>query len=139
VGEAVRIKVYGLFELTRRRYLIQAGCGALCIVGLLLAWWLGWPALRARLRRVDLPPVMVVVSQVLEHAPWVLIGAAVYKAVELVVVLRLFARKARAAASAPAPVPAAPPGADAPGSPVAPPQIPQQEVSSWPNSTPPAS
>jgi hypothetical protein len=124
--EPVRVKVYGLFALTRRRYLFQAASGGVCIVALLLAWYFGWPALKERLERLPAPPVLSVMIQVLEWAPWILIATAVYKFLEIAVVLRCFARKAAAAAPPPT----------APG-----PQLSQtqKESSPWPSSTPPAS
>jgi hypothetical protein len=120
----VRVKVYGLFALTRRRYLFQATAGGVCIVALLLAWYFGWAALKQRLERLPAPPILSVMIQVLDWAPWILIATAVYKLLEVIVVLRCFARKA----AAEAPPPAAPA-----------PQLSQKESSPWPSSTPPAS
>src|SRR6476659_9227716 len=40
--EPVRVKVYGLFSRTRRRYLIEAVTGAGFGLILFVAWWLGW-------------------------------------------------------------------------------------------------
>jgi hypothetical protein len=96
-----RVKVYGLFPLTRRRYLKQAVAGVFCLLVVLAAWWLGWPDLRQRLVRVQLPPAMALTVAVLDNAPWILLAALLYKAGEVYCVLRLFARKEAQRAAAP--------------------------------------
>jgi hypothetical protein len=93
IVEPVRVKVYGLFSRTRRRYLIEAATGA--VFGLLLfaAWWLGWPHLRQRLVNLDLPPLLRLIVAVLDRTPWILLGAALWKGMEVLLVLRAFAHK----------------------------------------------
>jgi hypothetical protein len=91
--EPVRVKVYGLFSRTRRRYLIDAAIGTIFGLFLLVAWWLGWPILRQRLATLTLPPLLQVTVAVLDATPWILLGAAVYKGMEVLLVWRLFARK----------------------------------------------
>jgi hypothetical protein len=91
--EPVRIKVYGLFSRTRRRYAIEAIAGAVLGFILLAAWWLGWPFLRQRLMVLELPPLLVLTIAVLDRAPWILLGAALYKGTEVLIVLHSFARK----------------------------------------------
>jgi hypothetical protein len=88
-----RVKVYGLFPRTRRRYLIEAASGALFGLALLIAWWLGWPQLRQHLVTRELPPLMQLIVRVLEWAPWILLAAALGKGMEVLFVLRSFARK----------------------------------------------
>jgi hypothetical protein len=91
--EPVRVKVYGLFSRTRRRYAIEAIVGAVFGLLLFLAWWLGWPTLRQRLTAVDLPPLLQWIVRILDRAPWILLAAALCKGMEVLFVLRSFARK----------------------------------------------
>jgi hypothetical protein len=89
----VRVKVYGLFARTRRRYLIDAAIGVVFGLILLVVWWLGWPTLRERLTKLELPPFLKVTVAVLDQTPWILLAAALWKGTEAVFVLRSFARK----------------------------------------------
>jgi hypothetical protein len=101
--DPIRVKVYGLFPLTRRRYLFQAACGAICFFALLVAWWLYGPELSERLNRMKQTTWITLVHHVLAAAPWVLLGVAVIKVVEMYFVLRRFAAKeAKARRKAPA-------------------------------------
>ena len=45
--EPVRVKVYGLFPLTRRRYLWQAAFGGFSLVLVLVLWLAVWPTIEA--------------------------------------------------------------------------------------------
>jgi hypothetical protein len=85
--------LYGLFSRTRRRYVIEAIMGAVFALFLFVAWWLGWPTLRQRLTAVDLPPVLQWIVRILDFAPWILLGAALCKGMEVLIVLRSFAHK----------------------------------------------
>jgi hypothetical protein len=89
----VRIKVYGLFARTRRRYLIEAAVGGLLLLGALVAWWLGWPELEARLKRLPPSRGVLMTEAVLANAPWIVLAAAVLKSIELIAVLRRFTRE----------------------------------------------
>jgi hypothetical protein len=89
----VRIKVYGLFARTRRRYLIEAVVGGLLLLAALVAWWLGWPELEARLRRLPPSRAVLMTEAVLANAPWIILAAAVLKSIELIAVLRRFAHE----------------------------------------------
>jgi hypothetical protein len=91
--EPVRVKVYGLFSRTRRRYLIEATIGAVFGSALFVAWWLGWSSLRQHLTAHDLPPALRFIVVVLDRAPWILLGAALIKGMEVFLVLRSFARR----------------------------------------------
>jgi hypothetical protein len=91
--EPVRVKVYGLFPRTRRRYLIETTLGVFLALLLLAAWWFGWPQLRQRLVHLDLPPRMRVIVAVLDQAPWLLLAAVLWKGMEVYFVLRAFARR----------------------------------------------
>jgi len=90
--EPATVKVYGLAAKTRRRYLIESALGLGLAAVLFLAWWLGWPWLRQRLQQPELPGAARIIRAVLEQAPWILLGAVLLKGVEMVVVLRCFAR-----------------------------------------------
>jgi hypothetical protein len=103
----VRIKLYGLLPMTRRRYVFQLVIGAGLAVGLLAAWWLRWPTLREELRMVRTPTMDRLIA-FWDLVPWVIIAFAAVQAVEAWYVLRLFARKEKEAAAAPAPA-ASPP------------------------------
>ena len=94
----VRVKVYGLHSLTRRSYLRQAAAGGAILVLLLFAWWAGWPGLRLSFKGRELPPWMRLTVQVLDNVPWILLGAGVFKAFEMWIVLRAFTRREREAA-----------------------------------------
>ena len=99
--EPVRVKVYGLFPLTRRRYLSQAFFGIVALVTMLVGWFLSWPRLRGHLSQATLPPAMRVTVAVLDQVPWILLATAALKGLETFVVLRCFARKEAAARPAP--------------------------------------
>jgi xylose isomerase len=89
----VRVKVYGLFPRTRRRYVIEAATGAAFGLFLFVAWWRGWPQLRQRLVALELPPSLRLIVAILDQTPRILLAAAVWKGMEAFVVLRSFARK----------------------------------------------
>jgi hypothetical protein len=91
--EPPRVKVYGLFPRTCRRYLIEAIIGASLGLIICLAWWLGWPHLRQRLVTRELPPLLQLTVTVLDSTPWILLAAALLKGMEVLLVLRAFARK----------------------------------------------
>jgi len=98
--DPVRVKVYGLFSLTRSRYVRQASAGFAALVLVLFVWWLGWPVLAKRFTGVkNLPGWMLVTVAILKHVPWLLLGVSVWKAVEMWFVLRAFARKEKSAAA----------------------------------------
>jgi hypothetical protein len=94
--EPVRVKVYGLLSRTRRRYVLEATVGVVCLVAVMVAWWFGWPKLRQRLVQLELSPAMRTVVIILDAVPWLLLVVAAVKAVEIPIVLRAFARKAAA-------------------------------------------
>jgi hypothetical protein len=93
--EPVRVKVYGLFSRTRRRYLIEAIAGVGSAMVLLIAWYFGWPPMHERLTRPELPPsaYRTLLVAVLNNVPWILMAALAYKMAEVYVVLRILARK----------------------------------------------
>ncbi len=92
--DPVRVKVYGLFSLTKRRYLGQAAAGAAFALAILAGWWFGWPPLRDRLTRADVPASAFrdFLVGVLGNVPWIILAALIYKAIEVFFVLRAFAR-----------------------------------------------
>jgi hypothetical protein len=98
--DSVRVKVYGLFSLTRRRYVGQAIAGFIALVLVMVAWWFGWPVLEKRLGNADLPRSMQITVAILRRTPWLLGAVAVWKIVEMWFVLRVFVRKEKSAAVA---------------------------------------
>ncbi len=89
----VRVKVYGLFPRTRRRYVTEAFVGGLLLLAALVTWWLGWPELAARLKRLPQVRGVVMTEAVLANVPAIVLTAAVLKSIELIVVLRRFTYK----------------------------------------------
>lgn len=92
----VRVKLYGLVPMTRRRYLAQLVVALVLAGVLLLGWWLYWPRVRAKLMPADSPMLerLVVFWNV---APAVVLSILVLQGIEAWFVLRLFARKEAAA------------------------------------------
>jgi hypothetical protein len=101
--EPVRVKMYGLFSLTKRRYLGQAVSGAIGAAIVFGGWFFAWPPMYRTLTQHELPPSffreMIVV--VLSNVPWILLAALVYKAIEVYVVLQIFGRKEASAPKTP--------------------------------------
>jgi hypothetical protein len=101
--EPVRVKVYGLFWRTRQRYLIDSAIGLACLLALFIAWFPGWPHLKARIETIEksriengepgLPTYMQITVAVLDVLPLVLTATALFKCLEMFIVLRAFARK----------------------------------------------
>ena len=89
----VRVKLYGLIPMTRRRYLTQLVVALGLSAALLVAWWLYWPAVRASLQasRSDLLDRVIGFWDI---APFVIAGIVALQAVEAWVVLRKFRRMA---------------------------------------------
>lgn len=103
------VKLYGVFPVGYRRYVVQSVVEGLGLVAMLVAWYVGWPALAKRLAVAELPPAMIAVREILRNVPWLVLGLAIFKAVELYVMLRAFRRKA-----ATSPVPGNPDDGQAP-------------------------
>jgi hypothetical protein len=99
----VRVRLYGLVSMTRRRYLMQMTVALVLAGGLLALWWAQWPMLKKDLQR-NPSPVLDRAIAFWDAAPWV-IGAVIgLQAVEAFFVLRAFRRKeAERAAQAAAP------------------------------------
>ena len=93
--EPVRVKMYGLFALTKRRYLSQAVTGVVAAVAILVGWYFAWPSMQQRLMRPDLPPSAFRdwIVAILGNVPWIVLAALLYKAMEVCIVLGIFARK----------------------------------------------
>lgn len=88
----VRVRLYGLVTMTRRRYLWQVAAAFLLAGGLMAAWWLRWAKVREALLMAPTPVIERVVA-FWDAAPWVIGGLAVLQAAEAFVVLRAFRRK----------------------------------------------
>jgi hypothetical protein len=91
--EPVRVKVYGLFSLTKRRYVGQAIAGVVFALLILAGWWFGWPPLRDRLTSAPPSALRDFLVAILGNVPWIVLAVLVYKAIEVFFVLRAFARR----------------------------------------------
>jgi hypothetical protein len=98
--EPVQVKLYGLFKRTRKRYLIDAVLGLATLAAMFIAWFPLWPILFARIEKgrqnlgwVEHPGWMKVIIVFLDVLPWILAAAALFKCLEMFLVLRCFARK----------------------------------------------
>ena len=106
--EPARIKLYGLFSLTKRRYVAQQACAVLLVLILFVVWYFARPILDKPVARhghvelmdpsvADRPvgqyPELVLLATVLNAVPLIAGALLLAVVVESVIVLRLFARK----------------------------------------------
>jgi hypothetical protein len=103
--QPVRIKVYGLVPMTRRRYLTQLAVAVVLALVLLGLWWFLWPGRRAQLLS-NPSPARQRVGAAVDAVPWVILAVAGAQAVEAWFVLRRFARKEAAREGPQVPKPA---------------------------------
>jgi hypothetical protein len=108
-AEPVRVKLYGFFSTTKRRYVAQVVVAAVMVVFLFVAWLFFHQALRGRLQALS-TPLLDLVVKVWDAAPWIVLTLAVLQVIEAYFVFRAFARKQVAAPAAPSPPPQASPG-----------------------------
>jgi hypothetical protein len=90
--EPVRIKLYGLFSMTRRRYIAQLIVFGLLLVVVVSAWFIRWLAIRESIQHLNNPSLDWVVT-LLDLTPWIVLVVAVLQVIEAWFVLRAFARK----------------------------------------------
>jgi hypothetical protein len=96
----IRIKLYGLFSITRRGYITQ-----LVLAGIMLVALIGmWLYLRQKINPA-LSPDVARIREVFDYIPWVALAIAVLYVIEAVIVLRRFAREEEARRRAPQPQP----------------------------------
>jgi hypothetical protein len=88
----VRVRLYGLVSMTRKRYLLQVAVFVLLAGVVLALWWLFWPARREELRKVPSLRSHRLI-QALNLTPVVIFGLLAIQATEVYFVLRRFARK----------------------------------------------
>ena len=89
--DPIRIKLYGLFTVTRRSYLTQLG-----IAGILLAALVFLPSflpLTPPGRGVELPEGIQRMLSLLRNLPWIALGVAVLFGIEACFVFRRFRRE----------------------------------------------
>jgi hypothetical protein len=101
--EPVRVKVYGLFWRTRQRYLVDSAIGLAALLAVFIAWFPGWPPLKERIATIEkyriekgeagLPTYMQFTVAILDVLPLILTATALFKCLEMYLVLRAFARK----------------------------------------------
>jgi hypothetical protein len=90
----VRVKLYGLFSITRRRYLVQLVVALTLAMALLLAWWLYWPTVRGSLQQ-SRSSVLDGVVRFWDVAPFVIGGIVALQMIEAWIVLRRFRLKSK--------------------------------------------
>jgi hypothetical protein len=101
-ADPVRVRLYGIVSLTKRRYLAQLAVAVVLAAGLMALWYFQWPAVRRHLLAIG-TPLMNRAVDFWDAAPWVIGALAVLQAVEAFFVLRAFRRKeAEARGAAPA-------------------------------------
>jgi hypothetical protein len=107
--EPVRVNLYGLFPMTRRRYVMQLVAAGVLVVVFLAAWLFYGYSRGEKMRQFD-DPSLAWWAFLIDLTPWAVLVIALLQTVEAIFVLRAFARKqAQAQAGAPE--------ADAPGAP----------------------
>ncbi|MBI1914534.1 MAG: hypothetical protein HYS12_07320 [Planctomycetes bacterium] len=89
--QKVRVKVYGLFALTKRTYLVVQ-CLGLGLVVVVFALGLCLPRPKPA-RGEPLPPLAVAVVRLLDGLPWLALLFLLAGAAETWIVLKKFARK----------------------------------------------
>ena len=88
----VRVKLYGLIPITRRRYVMQFAIALVLSSALLLGWWLYWPNVRGSLE-ASRSDVLDGVVRFWNVAPYLILGIVALQLIEAWVVLRRFRRK----------------------------------------------
>jgi hypothetical protein len=136
--QPVRVKLYGLFPLTRKRYLIQQVIAVLLALSLLVIWYyLPWPGAgppgpgpgrspaavgnQVSGPEPDFPEYVLQLRWLMDQIPWVVVVLLTAITAETIIVLHRFGRKSAAqralaaaspssaaAGDAPAPVPEQP-------------------------------
>jgi hypothetical protein len=116
-AQPIRIKLYGLFPTTKRRYVVQVVVAAVLMAFLLITSL----ALRNDLRTRTQPlgvPLLDMAAAFWNMVPWIVAVVAVLQVVEAYFVFRAFARKR--AEAPPAPPPETPPAPPAEAPPIQP-------------------
>ena len=86
-----RVKLYGLFNVTRRGYLTQLTIAGFLLIGLLVIWsYLPPPPSQ---QKGSLPPSATRIWWLLHNLPWVVFALVVLYGIEAAIVLRRFAQK----------------------------------------------
>jgi hypothetical protein len=91
--EPVRVKLYGLVWMTRRRYLFQVALAGLLLVVLLAVWLVHWLRLGELERSLQLPPSVEWVITLLDLLPCIVAILVALQITEAAFVLRAFARE----------------------------------------------
>lgn len=87
--EPVKVKLYGLFAVSRRGYLTQVAVTVFLLVGLLIVWsYLPPPPAPQKAGAAS-----HVIWPLLDALPWVVLALTVWLVLEAVFVLRRFAQK----------------------------------------------
>lgn len=99
-AEPIRIKLYGLFPTSKRRYVAQLIVAAVLILFLLISWLVFRRTLRDGLKEIALPVLDLVIT-LWDLVPWIVGVVAVLQVVEAYFAFRAFARKQAEAAARP--------------------------------------
>jgi hypothetical protein len=106
--EPARIKLYGLFKVTRRGYIVQLAMALLMLTSLLAIRYV-MPPVQLSVKNDEIAPRGKFLLALLANLHWVVVGFAVLFCLEAWIVLRRFAQieaqSKRPAETAPAPPP----------------------------------
>src|SRR5581483_5896968 len=92
--DPVRVKVYGLFAWTRRRYVVQSVLDFVAGAAVLIFWLFAWPGMKRNVMRFENPPTYLqVIVAILDQMPWILLATVAVKVLEMWIVFRRFAQK----------------------------------------------
>lgn len=85
----LRVKVYGLWPMTRDAYVTLQSLACVCLLALLALWATKWRAMPPGWR-ADLNPVGAWLVWIMDNLPWIILVALAAGAVEAYFVLRRF-------------------------------------------------
>ena len=86
-AEPVRVKLYGFYSITKRKYVAQVVVAAVMIAFLFVAWLIFHQSLRDRLLALSVP-VLDTVVKVWDTVPWIVLTLAVLQVIEAYFVFR---------------------------------------------------
>lgn len=97
--EPVRVRLYGIFWVTKRRYILQLILAAV-LLAVLVTVSVRWQEVRPRVIQAEMPWLNVTVP-FLDASPWIILAVTGLQVLEAFYVFRAFARKEREGPTAP--------------------------------------